>query len=106
MTHPDDATIPTTCPYGWCTTAHGRTIHPDDEDHRSEGTPIGAIVRAIDGSTRDTELEFGLLRRRNDAQTWFVLEDGAGVHLELTLDSALSLLRAVHTDATLRVLRE
>lgn len=101
MTHPDDATTPQTCSYGWCTTAHGHTIHPDDEDHRSEGTPVGAVVRTIDGGTRETELEFGLLRRRDDAQTWFVLEDGVGVHLELTLDSARDLLRAVRADASL-----
>lgn len=101
MTHPDDAATPRACPYDWCTTAHGRTIHPDDEDHRSAGTPVAATVRTLDGSVRDTELEFGLLRRRDDTQTWLVLEDGADVRLELTLDSARSLLRAVRIDAAL-----
>lgn len=100
MTH-DRSTVAAHCAHEWCTTPHGRTIHPDDEDHRSDGVAFEATVRDADGTVRDTELEVGLLRRHDDAGTWFVIEDGCGAHLELALDSARRLLRTMLGDAAL-----
>lgn len=90
------------CALAWCTTAHGATAHSDDEDHRSDGIMLPATARARRSATRATEVEVGLLRRRDDDQSWLVIEDGADVHLEITLDTARALLRAIRDDAQLR----
>jgi hypothetical protein len=92
----------TRCALPWCTTPHGFTTHPDDEDHRSAGVLVPVTVRDAAGP-RETEIEVGLLRRRTDADTWLVLEDGAGVHLELTLASARRLRDVVRTDDVLKL---
>ncbi|MEN2740455.1 hypothetical protein ABCS02_21905 [Microbacterium sp. X-17] len=88
------------CPFPWCTTPHGATLHPDDEDHRSDGILVPATVRGADGA-EEVELEVGLLRRRADDQTWLVVEDGTGAHLELTLASARRLRDVVRADEAL-----
>jgi hypothetical protein len=81
------------CAYAWCVTDHGRTVHPDDEDHRSAGSGFAARVR--DGSSLGcgeiTDLEIGVLRRRGDAETWISIESGAGVSLALPLVDARAL---------------
>lgn len=86
---------PRRCALVWCVTAHGETVHPDDDDHRSAG--IGVTVRARRGEARgsgeETELEIGALRRSDDAETWIVIETGIGVSLALTRDGARSLSR-------------
>ncbi|MDQ1083000.1 MULTISPECIES: hypothetical protein [Microbacterium] len=86
------------CIHGWCVTAHGHTVHPDDEDHRSAG--IAATVRARPGEARgpgdETELEIGALRRVDDTETWIVIETGIGVSLALTRDGARVLQRRLH----------
>jgi len=89
------------CGLPWCTTPHGRTTHPDDEDHRSVGILVAATVRDERGVV-DTQLEVGLLRRRDEDTTWFVIEDGEAVHLELTLESARRVRDAVRSDETVR----
>ncbi len=89
------------CAFPWCTTRHGATTHPDDEDHRSAGIAMQAVARSPDATAHDTEIEVGLLHRRQDADTWLVIEDGADVHLEVTLDTARRLARALRSDARL-----
>jgi hypothetical protein len=44
-------------------------------------------------------VEVGLLHRRADSQTWVVVEDGRRIHVELTLESARDLLRALESDS-------
>lgn len=102
--HPADAArarAHIACTYRWCTTEHGATTHPDDEDHRSRGILLPATTRARRAPARDTEVEVGLLRHQDDDESWFVIEDGNGVHLEVTLDTARSLLRAIRNDPSL-----
>lgn len=94
--------VPTTrqgsdCGLPWCTTPHGTTVHSDDEDHRSVGIVVPVRVRDGRGIV-DTLVEVGLLRRRDETRTWFVIEDGDRVHLELTLDSARELRDAIRAD--------
>jgi len=88
------------CPYEWCVTAHGATVHPDDEDHRSAGRGFRAWVR--DGSGRGTgtlsDVEVGALRRTDDDRTWVVVETGAGIALALDADAARSLGRRLTDD--------
>ncbi|MFT4135939.1 hypothetical protein [Microbacterium sp.] len=96
------AHAPPSCGHDWCATAHGTTTHPDDEDHRSHGILAPAIVRARESRWLETEVEIGLLRRRHDAECWLVIEDGADVHLEVTLDTARALVRTVLRDPALR----
>lgn len=80
----------------WCTTAHGSTIHPDDEDHRSAGITVPVDVRAPGSrSATHTDVEVGLLRRRGDDETWVVIEDGLDVRLELTVTSARRIVQAI-----------
>ncbi len=43
-----------------------------------------------------------MLRRRHENERWFVIEDGRDVHLELTLDTARRIVRAVVDDPHLR----
>lgn len=88
--------------FPWCTTDHGRVLHVDDEDHRSEGIAVEVEARPPEGQARATVIEAGLLRRQSDTQTWFIVEDGRSIHQELTLDSARRLWRAVQADDTLR----
>ncbi len=88
------------CGLSWCTTSHGRTTHPDDEDHRSAGLTVRLTLRSALG-VRETEAEVGLLRRNNEHSTWLVIEDGAGLHLELGLESAVRLRAAIEADPVL-----
>lgn len=78
------------CPYAWCVTAHGDTVHPDDEDHRSEGVALTVRTRdgwaQGDGDARDVEI--GVLRRRDDDLTWIVVEVGGGTSFAVELDDA------------------
>jgi hypothetical protein len=88
----------------WCTSEHGATLHPDDEDHRSSGVAVPLTVRTAGsaGVAAETDAEIGLLRRRSDSTNWLVIEDGANLHVELTLDSARRLVAAVSQDPVLR----
>lgn len=94
----------TACTRPWCVTRHGETAHPDDEDHRSAG--LGVTVEARSGGEagrgQRTIVEVGLLQRRADPSAWVVIEDGDGVHVEVTLDSARRLVRAIAADPLLR----
>ncbi|MFG6446593.1 hypothetical protein ACFXQA_15135 [Microbacterium sp. P07] len=85
------------CAWVWCTTPHGETVHEADEDHRSAGC-TAFLVRRGDGAHAGIEVEVGLLRRRTDAQTWLVVEDGRGIHVEIAVESARDLLRALSAD--------
>lgn len=91
---------PRRCALTWCVTAHGETVHPDDDDHRSAG--VGMMVRARRGDARgpgeETELEIGALRRSDDSETWIVIEAGIGVSLALTRDGARSLSRRLRDE--------
>ncbi len=92
------------CPYSWCTTAHGRTVHPDDEVHRSSGISFETRVRrpSDSGRGRATTLEVGLVRRDGDDAPWLVIDDGATLSAEIPLDGARALRRLFLDDATLR----
>lgn len=89
------------CGHAWCITAHGATSHPDDEDHRSAGILVHGVGR-VDGHERDVALEVGLLRRHNGDDEWFVVEDGDGVHFEVTVRTARHIARAIAADPALR----
>ncbi|WP_336630995.1 MULTISPECIES: hypothetical protein [unclassified Microbacterium] len=91
-----------TCTRPWCVTAHGETSHPDDEDHRSAGLGVAVHTRSRAGRGHRTIAEVGLLQRRTDPEVWLVIEDGAGLHAEVTLESARRIVRAVAADPVLR----
>lgn len=76
------------CDVDWCSTDHSSLAHPDDDDHRSVGLAVTAEVRDGRSGTISSTVEIGLLQRTADIEPWFVIEDGDGVHLEVTLDSA------------------
>lgn len=90
--------------FAWCSTPHDSLHHPDDDDHRSTGIHLRLTVRGpgSSASRREAEVEVGLLRRTTDSDTWLVIEDGARVHLEITLDSARRLAAAIRDDPMLR----
>jgi hypothetical protein len=98
VVHPDGR-----CRYAWCTTEHGHTSHPDDEDHRSDGLATALVGRRTgQPSTAHTmEVEVGLYRRRDDDQTWLALDDGGRVRMDVSLASARALMRAVLADPVL-----
>ena len=93
-----------TCSFEWCATEHGRTVHADDEDHRSEGVAIAARTRAAAsrGRGRLEEWEVGLLRRSTDDETWLVVEAPRGVSVALSREAARAVFRAVRSDRHLR----
>lgn len=102
--HPDrDREGAATCTRPWCVTAHGETAHPDDEDHRSAGLGVAVDTRSCADSGRGhrTIAEVGLLQRRSDPDVWLVIEDGADLRMEVTLESARRLVRAITTDPVL-----
>ncbi|MFJ4037409.1 hypothetical protein ACIPVB_04945 [Microbacterium sp. NPDC090007] len=78
------------CVYGWCVTPHGDTVHPADEDHRSDGVGLTIRVRDAracgDGDLRAVEI--GVLRRRDDTATWIVVEAGGRASFALALEDA------------------
>ena len=92
------------CPHSWCTTAHGRTVHPDDEVHRSSGTSIETRVRrpADRGPGRAVTLEVGLVRHDGDDAPWLAIDDGATISAEIPLDGARALRRLFLDDVALR----
>lgn len=94
------------CAYSWCATAHGRTLHPDDEAHRSAGVAFETRVRRADdrGPGRRTTIEVGVLRRPDDEGAWLVLDDGYGVSVALTTEGARELRRLLDDDADVRAL--
>lgn len=98
---PDETTA---CTRPWCATRHGETAHPDDEDHRSAGIAVAVEARPCGDTGRGqrTVVEVGMLQRRTDPSAWVVIEDGDGVHVEVTLDSARRLVRAIAADPALR----
>lgn len=89
------------CEHAWCSTPHGATVHPDDEDHRSPGVLVHGVIRSR-GIAHRTALEVGMLRRRHDGDEWLVIEDGERVHLEVTIETARRIVQAIAADATLR----
>ncbi|WP_285138106.1 hypothetical protein [Microbacterium sp. lyk4-40-TSB-66] len=88
------------CIHPWCVTAHGATVHPDDEDHRSAGVALTVTARRAEdhGPGRETELELGALRRAGESETWIVIETGIGASLALTRDGARLLQRRLHDE--------
>ncbi len=92
------------CDYDWCTTQHPAGIHPSDDDHRSSGVATPTPVRRVDetGEGTDVDLEVGLIRRRTDGQTWLVLDAGNGIGIELGLDGARRVFRALLREEALR----
>lgn len=88
------------CSLAWCTTAHGATLHPQDEDHRSDGREVILTLhdRQSAGGVRRIAAEVGLLRRAASSQTWLVLEDGRSLDVEIAIESARDLLRALAAD--------
>lgn len=92
------------CEYAWCTTHHPASIHPSDDDHRSSGVAVPALVRGVDdpGTGTDVDLEVGLVRRRTDDQTWFVLDAGNGMGIEVGLDGARRIFRLLLGEDALR----
>lgn len=92
------------CVFDWCTTRHGDTAHPDDEDHRSRGRAITLRLRtgSADAPTRAVDVEVGLLHRREDDRTRLVAEDGASVYVEIDVADVRSLVEALGADAAVR----
>ncbi len=91
------------CVFAWCTTAHGETVHPDDEVHRSAGTGFPARVRDVHGSGAglSTDVEVGVLRRDDDVQAWVVLEFGGGPAIAIDPEAARTLGRILRDDPDL-----
>lgn len=94
----------TRCAFAWCTTPHGRTVHPADEDHRSAGIalPVRSRGAGADGRGDTTEWEVGLLRRGSDDETWLVIEAGRGGSLALPIEGVRALSAVLRNDAELR----
>lgn len=92
------------CDLAWCTTPHGETVHPDDEAHRSEGVGFLARVRGVReiGPGVDVDVEVGLLRRKDDLESWLVIEGADGTGLELSLEGARRLRRVLEGDPYIR----
>lgn len=91
---------PAQCAFAWCTTEHGRTVHPDDETHRSAGVGLRAHVREglSAGAGVLTRLEVGLVRGLNDRETWVALEFGAGCAIAIDAVTARTLGRLLRDD--------
>ncbi|WP_375385416.1 hypothetical protein [uncultured Microbacterium sp.] len=100
---PDEHAAPTLCGFAWCTTEHGRTVHPDDEDHFSDGIPVELELRRMGdpATTFTTTVEVGFTRRVHDTQTWLSIDDGRRVRVDVGLYSARAVLRAVLADPLL-----
>lgn len=92
------------CSFEWCETAHDDTAHPEDEAHRSVGVGFVARVRGVHdrgpGVWRDVEV--GVLRRRNDTESWLVIEAEDGTGLAINVDGARELRRALADDPQIR----
>lgn len=93
---------PRSCEFAWCTTTHGRTVHPADETHRSAG--LSVRIDFADPARRDTSesVEIGLVRPWAAEQTWLVVEREDGRALTMSLESARRVWRTVHDDPDLR----
>ncbi|WP_153001448.1 hypothetical protein [Microbacterium testaceum] len=91
---------PERCAFVWCTTEHGRTVHPDDETHRSAGAGFPARVRegVIAGGGMATDVEVGLVRGPDDRETWVALEFGAGRMVAIDAEAARVLGRLLCED--------
>lgn len=78
------------CAFAWCVTPHGDTVHPADEDHRSEGA--GFTIRTRDagdhGAGTVHDVEIGVLRRQDDDATWIVVEAGGCSSFAVHVDDA------------------
>lgn len=101
----------------WCTTAHGATLHPDDEHHRSEGVALQLVTRSHGGSRGgsgdddrsrggsggddEVDAEIGLVRDDAEGRTWVVIEGTDGFRVEVTLGSARRLVDAILSDPAL-----
>ena len=87
------------CAFEWCTTEHGRTVHPDDEAHRSAGTGFPARVReGFVGGGIVTDIEVGLVRGPDDRETWVALEFGSGCTVAIDAAAARVLGRLLRED--------
>lgn len=88
------------CGLAWCTTDHGATLHPDDEEHRSAGIAVPIVYRhgAARSAERSTTVEIGLVKRSSDLQVWLVFDDGAGVDVEVPVAFAQRVVTAVRSD--------
>lgn len=90
------------CTYAWCTTRHGRTIHPDDETHRSSGSGFPARVRGSEEAAgTERQVEVGILRRPGDVENWLAIEVGS-IELALSMDGARELRRVLADDPQIR----
>lgn len=91
------------CEFSWCTTEHGQTVHPDDEEHRSGGVALPVRVRRAgeSGAGTATVVDVGLHRGLHDDQTWLSFDDGRTVRAEVSLAAAREVLRAVLADPDL-----
>lgn len=88
------------CGFSWCTTDHGATLHPDDEEHRSAGVAVPVVYRrgAMRSTERQTTVEIGLVQRASDLQVWLVLDDGADVDLQIPAELAHQVVAALRSD--------
>jgi len=101
---PAEPSSPTAaCSYSWCTTDHGRTVHPDDEIHRSAGT--GFVARVRDGSGSGpgvvTDVEVGIVRRGDDQESWVSMEFAGRGAVAIDLRAARVLGRLLRDDPDL-----
>jgi hypothetical protein len=106
--HTDDTTDLRGCPT-WCTRAHESGLHPDDQHHASVAlrVPLVAGRPAIepDDLAVPDAVVVRLVRRTHSDLTWLEVrsEEGGGVRLVTTLDSArrlLTVLRRLVAEAT------
>lgn len=89
---------PLPCTWEWCTTPHGATQHPDDEQHRSAGIGTSALVRTPGRPARRVDVETGLVARDGDDEPWVAIELDDARAIELTVTSARRILRALLAD--------
>jgi hypothetical protein len=95
--HTDDSVAHRACPR-WCARDHRSAVHPDDQHHASlaRRVPVVSGDPALDPDDLATSeaVVARLLRRTQSDLTWVevVSEEGGGVRLVVTLESARRLL--------------
>jgi hypothetical protein len=101
MTDETDATaVSRTCP-PWCGRDHAAGLHPDDQHHASRPRRVAVISGAPalepDELAVATAVVARLVRRTHSGLTWLevVSEEGRGLRMVATVDSAGRLLRVL-----------
>ncbi|MFZ2964135.1 MAG: hypothetical protein WA006_05560 [Rhodoglobus sp.] len=92
------------CP-PWCAGGHREDDPPEDRVHRSAGTAVPVVARAVsydDGSRQvaieSVELDIGISRADGSRETWFYMGSGPDRYLEISGESAARLLGAASVE--------